>query len=67
MKFKDLKKKNQDELNKELDTTSLDLMRFNAKVATNSIGKESGKIKELKKNIARIKTLKNQTSKNQKN
>ncbi len=60
MKFKDIKKKNPVELTKELETVEFDLMRYNAKVATNSIGKDSGKVKELKKDIARIKTFQRQ-------
>ena len=62
MKFQDIKKKNPIELVKELETIEFDLMRYNAKVATNSIGKDSGKVKELKKDIARIKTLQNQVA-----
>lgn len=57
MKFADLKKKTPDELNKELDATALDLLRYNAKVATGGIGKESGKVRELRRKVARIKTL----------
>ena len=60
MKFQDLKKKTHDDLAKELDSTKLDLMRYNAKVATNSIGNDAGKIKELTKKIARIKTIQNE-------
>jgi ribosomal protein L29 len=60
MKFQDLKKKNKEELTKEFAATELDLMKYNAKVATNSIGKDAGKIKQLRKTIARIKTLQNE-------
>jgi len=57
MKYKELQKKTVEELKKENDNATLDLMRYHAKVATNSIGKESGKINLLRKTIARIKTL----------
>jgi len=57
MKFADLKKKTPAELTKELDETMLDQLRFNAKVATGGIGKESGKVRELRRKVARIKTL----------
>jgi ribosomal protein L29 len=70
MKFADLKKKSADELNKELDTADLDLMRFNAKVATAGIGKESGRVRETRRKIARIKTIQRQNQgakKNKKN
>ncbi len=60
MKFQDLKKKNKEELVKEFDASELDLMKYNAKVATNSIGKDAGRIKQLKKTIARIKTIQNE-------
>lgn len=63
MKFKELKK-NAD-LNKELDATVLELMRYNAQVATGGAGKDSGKIRELKRKIARIKTLQSEVKKTQ--
>jgi large subunit ribosomal protein L29 len=60
MKFDDLKKKTPDDLRKELDSITFDLMRYNAQVATGGAGKDSGKIRELKRTIARIKTLQRQ-------
>jgi len=57
MKFKELKKKAPEDLRKEMDTAVFDLLRFNAQVATGGIGKDSGKIRVLKRKIARIKTL----------
>ena len=62
MKFTDLKKKSPDELTKELAGADLELMKLNAKVATAGIGKESGKVRQTKRTIARIKTIQRQTS-----
>ncbi len=57
MKFTELKKKSPEELRKEEERVRLDLMRFRAKVSTGGAGKEAGKIRELKRTLARIKTL----------
>jgi large subunit ribosomal protein L29 len=57
MKFDELKKKSAEDLKKEIDATQVELMRFNAQVATGGAGKDAGRIRELKKKIARIKTL----------
>ena len=57
MKYDELKKKAPDDLKKEMDSAVFDLLRLNAMVATGGIGKDSGKIRELKRKVARIKTL----------
>ena len=57
MKFEELTKKTPADLQRELDSAQFDLMRFNAQVATGGAGKDAGKIREIKKTIARIKTL----------
>jgi ribosomal protein L29 len=57
MKFNELIKKTPEDLNRELSSAEFDLMRYNAQVATGGAGKDSGKIRELKKRIARIKML----------
>jgi large subunit ribosomal protein L29 len=57
MKYKDLKAKNKDELVKLLDETELELIRENAQVASGTVPKNPGKIKVLKKTIAKIKQL----------
>jgi ribosomal protein L29 len=59
MKFNDLMKKTPDELKRELDHSEFEMMRHNAQVATGAAGKDTGKIKQYKKTIARIKTLQN--------
>ena len=60
MKFEELKKKTPDDIRKEFDVITFELMRYNAQVATGGAGKDSGKIRELKRTIARIKTLQRQ-------
>ena len=57
MKHKDLLKKSKQDLEKELVKLNMDLMKYRAQVATGGAGKDSGKIRELKKTIARIKTI----------
>lgn len=57
MKFTELTKRTPADLQKELDGAQFDLMRYGAMVQTGGVGKDAGKIKELKKTIARIKTL----------
>jgi large subunit ribosomal protein L29 len=57
MKFNELKKKTATDLNKEIDATQFELMRLGAQVATGGAGKDAGRIRELKRKIARIKTL----------
>ncbi|MBR9692382.1 50S ribosomal protein L29 [Candidatus Woesearchaeota archaeon] len=53
----ELKKKNPDELQRELSSARLELLKLNAQVATGGAAKEAGKITMLKKKVARIKTL----------
>jgi large subunit ribosomal protein L29 len=57
MKFKELQKKSPADLQKDLDSAQFELMRYNAQVATGGAGKDTGKIRQFKKTIARIKTL----------
>ena len=58
MKFADLIKKNADELAKLEEEHRLELMKYQAQAATGAPGKESGKIRHLKREIARVKTAK---------
>lgn len=62
MKYDELKKKTAADLQKELDAAQFDLMRLGALVQTGGVGKDSGKIRELKRTIARIKTLQKEGS-----
>lgn len=57
MNFDELKKKSQADLAKELANVEFELMRLKSMVATGSAGKESGKIRNHKRTIARIKTI----------
>ena len=66
MKFLELKKKSPADLQKEWDNIKLDLMKFRAQIATGGAGKEAGKIKELKRTLARIKTLQHEEVKSKK-
>ncbi|MFT4325891.1 MAG: 50S ribosomal protein L29 [Candidatus Woesearchaeota archaeon] len=54
MKYQDLKKKNAAELDKLFAETNLELMRENAQVANGTVPKNPGKIKVLKKTLAKI-------------
>ncbi len=53
----ELKKKRAPQLEKELAAARLELVKLNAQVATGAAAKEAGKIKNLKKKVARINTL----------
>lgn len=56
MKFADLAKKTPEELAKLEQENAIELMKFQAQSASGAAGKESGKIRQLKREIARIKT-----------
>ena len=57
MKVKELRTLPQEELNKKLDELYKDIMKENAQIATGTVPKNPGKIKVMKKTIARIKTM----------
>ena len=59
MKFKELQQKSKDELKKITEETKLELMKERAQVASGAMAKNPGKLKELKKTIAKIKQLEN--------
>ncbi len=59
MKFKDLQKKSPEDLDKELQKANFELMKYKSQAATGGAGKESGRIREIKRTIARIMTIKN--------
>ena len=67
MKFNDLKKKSADDLKKELETRQSELLRFKAQIGTGAAGKDSGKIRDIKRTIARIHTLMNDKKEMKKN
>jgi len=57
MKFKDLQSKNKDELAKIQTQTELELMKERAQVATGTTPKSPGKLKVLRKTLAKIKQI----------
>ncbi len=56
----ELKKKGAPELEKELAAARLELVKLNAQVNTGAASKEAGKIRNLRKRVARILTIQNQ-------
>ncbi|RME52807.1 50S ribosomal protein L29 [Candidatus Woesearchaeota archaeon] len=59
MKFKELQGLSEGALQKRLAELKTELMKLRVQVATGTAQKESGKIREIKKTIARIRTLQN--------
>lgn len=57
MKFKDLASKNKDELAKIKSQTELELMKERASAATGTPPKSPGKLKVLRKTLAKIKQI----------
>ena len=57
MKYKDLAKLSQVDLEKKLKTTQVELIKLNGQVATGTTPKSPGQIKNLKRTIAKINTL----------
>ena len=56
----ELKKKTAAELTKELAAVRLELIKLNAQVNTGAASKEAGKIRGLRKKVARILTIERQ-------
>lgn len=57
MKFKELQKKSAADREKEMANAQQELLKLRAQVATGSAGKDAGRIREIKRTIARIKTM----------
>lgn len=57
MKIKDLNNLSEGELNDKLTEVRKELMKQNAQIATGTTPKSPGQVKELKKTIAKIKTI----------
>ena len=57
MKFKELLGLSPEELQKKEDELSFELMKLNSQVASGTTPKNPSQIRNIKKNIARIKTL----------
>jgi len=58
--FKELKGLNKEDLEKKYEEAKLELIKLNSQVATGTTLKNPGQIKQLKKSIARIKTIQKQ-------
>ncbi len=56
--IQEMRKMNDEELNKKLFDLKKELMKVNAQIAQGTIPEKPGIIKEIKKTIARIKTIK---------
>jgi ribosomal protein L29 len=54
MKFKDIESKSVDDRQKLLTETKLELLKENAQVAVGTMSKNPGRIRQLKKTIARL-------------
>lgn len=57
MKFTELQKKSAADHEKELTRIEMELLKYRAQIATGGAGKDVGKVRELKRTVARIKTL----------
>ena len=57
---KDIRKMKREELNAKLSDLKRELMKVNAQIAQGASPEKPGRIKEIKRTIARILTLKNE-------
>jgi ribosomal protein L29 len=57
MKYKELKSMPKDEIEGKLKELQMDLIKANAQIATGTIPKNPGQVKQTKKTIAKIKQL----------
>lgn len=60
--FKELQKKPATDLSKEISRLKFDLMKLRTQAAAGSAGKEAGKIRAMRRQIARIHTLMQRSS-----
>ncbi len=56
--IKEIRKMNEEELNKKLSDLKSELMKVNAQIAQGTVPEKPGRINEIKKTIARILTIK---------
>ena len=63
MKYADLEKLSATDVEKKLKATQVELIKLNGQVATGTTPKSPGQIKNLKKTIAKIRTLQNKGKK----
>ena len=57
MKIKDLKAMSKEDLNAKLIELRKELMKQNAQIATGTVPKSPGQVREIKKTIAKIMTI----------
>lgn len=67
MKFKDVQKMPKEELSKKLVDLKTELMKLNAQVAVGTTVKNTRQIRDIKRTIAKIETLNNQSKQKQAN
>ena len=65
MKFTDIKKMPKDELEKKLVELKTELMKLNAQIAVGTTPKNTKQVPDIKKTIAKVATLKQQSSEKQ--
>ena len=63
MKFKDLKALTDEEIETKKEEMAKELMKLRAQVSTGTNPENSGRIKEIRKTLARIKTARRQIQK----
>ncbi|MCS7116630.1 MAG: 50S ribosomal protein L29 [Nitrososphaerota archaeon] len=63
LKASELRKMSKEELNKKLSELTAELMKLKSSAARGTLRKETGKIKYLRRDIARIKTVLNEMRK----
>jgi ribosomal protein L29 len=61
MKFTDIKKLPKEELNKTLRELQTELMKLNAQIAVGTTPKNTKQVRDIKRTIAKIETLRQQT------
>jgi ribosomal protein L29 len=61
MKFADMKKLPREELDKKLHELKTELMKLNAQIAVGTTPKNTKQIRDMKRNLAKAETLKQQS------
>ena len=61
MKFDDIKKMSKDELAKKLHDLRSELMKLNAQISVGTTLKNTSQVRDIKRTIAKIETLKKQS------
>jgi large subunit ribosomal protein L29 len=60
MKFKDIKKMQKEELDKKLAELKIELMKLNAQIAVGTTPKNTKQVRDIKRALAKVETLKQQ-------